>query len=265
MPLIIDVHAHAGLNWFSPVETLLNEMNLCGVSHAVLVQHKGSYDNSYLFECARRYPRRFKVVVDVDPDDEYPEELLEQYKKLGAAGVRYRPYSEYRSHDRYSMWRVAGELGLVVSVGTTGGAESLGTDFKRILDACPDTHVQIEHLCGAGLDRPPYKAFYTALECAEWPNTSVKVPGLGEILERPDRLPKEFPFTEYPDVYQAALQAFGPQRMCWGSDFPPCARREGYRNCLNGVRQHPAFRDPEVLDWITGKAAARIWGFDDAS
>jgi hypothetical protein len=55
---------------------------------------QGSYDNSYLFERAQRYPGRFEVVVDVDPDDDHSEELLEQYRKLGAAGVRYRPYSE---------------------------------------------------------------------------------------------------------------------------------------------------------------------------
>lgn len=41
--LIIDTHTHAGLNWFQPVETLLNEMNLCGVTGAVLIQHGGSY------------------------------------------------------------------------------------------------------------------------------------------------------------------------------------------------------------------------------
>ena len=60
-----------------------------------------------------------------------------------------------------------------------------------------------------------------------------------------------------------AYEAFGPDRMMWGSDYPPSAGREGYRNTLEGVRNHPAFANDDDIDWVLGKTAARIWKFDD--
>ena len=259
--LIIDCHTHVGLNWYCPVETLLAEMNGSGVQHATLVQHRGCYDNGYLFECQKRFPGRFQVVVDVDPESPRPEALLEEYKRMGAAGVRLRPGTKFKTQGPYDMWKKAGEFGLVVSVGTSAGPESLGKEFKKILDACPGTHMQIEHMAGVKKTPPPYTAYKEALECAKWPNTSTKIPGLGEILPKPKVLPSGFPFKEFPIVYQMALEAFGPQRMVWGSDFPPLARREGYRNCLDGIRNNPAFREGDALEWILGKSAAKIWGF----
>ena len=60
-----------------------------------------------------------------------------------------------------------------------------------------------------------------------------------------------------------AKDAFGVQRMMWGSDFPPSAGREGYQNTLEGVRNHPTFANGDDLDWVLGKTAARVWGFEN--
>lgn len=261
--MIIDTHSHAGLNWYQPVETLLNEMTMHSVAGSVLVQHVGAYDNSYLLQCAQRFPGRFKVVALIDPKDPNPEATLEKLKEQGAAGIRLRANSGYKTRDPYGMWKAAGKLGLVVSVLVPSAAtpDEFGADFKMILDACPDTHIQIEHLAAVHREPAPYTKYKRALECAKWPNTSIKVPGLSEVMERPGVLPREFPFTQWTPVYEMALEAFGAKRMTWGSDFPVCAGREGYRNCLDGVRNLPAFRNGNDLEWILGKSAANIWAF----
>jgi predicted TIM-barrel fold metal-dependent hydrolase len=259
--LIIDTHTHAGLNWFQPVETLLNEMNMNGVAGAVLVQHAGSYDNTYLFECEKRFPGRFKVAIQVNPEDPKPEATLEKLRRLGAAGIRLYPSSKFRTRDPNAMWKRAGELGMVVTTGGSGRSGDFGKSFKKVLDTCPDTHVQIEHLAGAGVIEAPYTLYKDALKCADWPNTSIKVPGLGEIMKRPPILPVAYPFGKPPPLFEMALEAFGPRRMVWGSDFPPSAGREGYRNCLEGVRSYPAFQKGDTLEWLLGKTAAKVWGF----
>ena len=41
-----------------------------------------------------------------------------------------------------------------------------------------------------------------------------------------------------PPVFEMAKDAFGVERMMWGSDFPPAAGREGYGNALRGVMEH---------------------------
>jgi L-fuconolactonase len=259
--LIIDTHCHAGLNWFEPIETLLANMNMNGVTGAVLVQHAGTFDNTYLFECANRFPGRFKVAIQVDPEDPKPEATLEKLKRQGAAGIRLYPASKFRTAGPHDMWKRAGELGLVVTTGGSASAGEFGKDFKKILDSCPGTRVNIEHLAGAGFEPAPYPAYKDALESAKWPNTSLKVPGLGEIVRRPPRLGTSFHFDNVPPLFEMALEAFGAKRMMWGSDFPPSGGREGYRNTLEGVRNHPAFKSGDTLEWVLGKSAAALWGF----
>ena len=260
--MIIDTHCHAGRNWFQPIETLEFEMGQAGVDAAVLIQHGGTYDNDYLFAEAAKRAGRFKVVVMIDPEDPDPLGKLEQLAGQGAAGVRIAPDGQFTAlSDVTDIWREAGELGLVVSsLGDDKRFSSAG--FKKIIDDCPGTQIVIEHLAGVGITDPPYTDFESALECAGRPNTTVKVPGLGEITRRPPVLLPGFRFENVPPLFEMAYEAFGADRMMWGSDFPPSAGREGYANTLEGVRNHPAFSNGDDIDWVLGKTAARVWGFD---
>jgi predicted TIM-barrel fold metal-dependent hydrolase len=38
-----------------------------------------------------------------------------------------------------------------------------------------------------------------------------------------------------PPLIDQLLDAFGPERLMWASDYPPVAMREGYRNALRLV------------------------------
>ncbi|HIK88062.1 MAG TPA: amidohydrolase [Dehalococcoidia bacterium] len=261
--MIIDTHCHAGQNWFLPIESLEFEMNQAGVDGAVLIQHGGTYDNNYLFDEAGKRGDRFKVVVLVDPSDTDPLGTLEKLAEQGAAGVRIAPDETYNALSGVTdIWRKAGELGLVVS--SLGNAKRFSADsFKKIIDDCPDTQIVIEHLAGVGMADPPYADYVSALECAQRPHTTIKVPGLGEITRRPPILLPNFRFNNIPPLFEMAYDAFGADRMMWGSDYPPAAGREGYGNTLEGVRTHPAFSNGDDIDWVLGKTAARVWGFDD--
>jgi L-fuconolactonase len=266
--MIIDTHTHVGRNWFQPIETLEFEMNQSGVEGAVLIQHGGTYNNDYLFEVAGKRQDKFKVVVMLDPADANPIGTLEKLAEQGADGVRLGPDRKFDAlSDMTEFWRKTGDLGLVVS--SQGSDKSVGSaSFKKLLDDCPDTQVVIEHLAGVGFNldgsqgpEAPYTDYKSALECAERPNTTIKVPGLGEITQRPPTLLPGFRFDNIPPLFEMAFEAFGANRMMWGSDFPPSAGREGYENTLEGVRSHPAFSNGDDIDWVLGKTAARVWRF----
>ena len=259
--MIIDTHCHAGKTWFLPIESLEFEMNQAGVDGAVLIQHGGTYDNDYLFEEAAKRCGRFKVVVMVDPADPDPLGTLETLAEQGAAGVRIAPDGAFNAlPDVTDIWRKAGSLGLVIS--SIGDDKRFASDsFKKIIDDCPDTQIVIEHLAGVGITVAPYTDFESALECAQRPNTTIKVPGLGEITPRPPILLPDFRFDDIPPLFEMAYEAFGVDRMMWGSDYPPSAGREGYGNSLEGVRSHPVFAKGDDIDWVLGKTAARVWGF----
>ena len=147
--LIIDTHCHAGESWFEPIELLLHQMDANIVEKAVLVQHRGVYDNSYLLECAGRNPGRFAVVALVDTTQSDAPSALESWAEKGAVGVRLNPTERSPGDDPLAVWRKAAELGLVVSsLGEVGQFAS--DEFRDLVTELPDLTIVVEHLAGAG-------------------------------------------------------------------------------------------------------------------
>jgi len=253
---VVDTHCHAGESWFEPVEMLLRQMDANRVEKGVLIQHKGAFDNSYLLECQTRYPGRFAVAVMVDPSRDDATDRLRKLAEGGASAVRLEP------NEPASLWRTASELGLVVSC-QCHVTETASDEFRSLLEDLPDMTVVLEHLAGSkGDEEPPYPLFRRAMELARLPNTYLKVPGLGEISPRPPVLGREFRPEYAPPLIEIALDAFGPQRMMWGSDYPPVSNREGYRNALRGVTDHPALASGDDSEWVLGKTALGVFSFD---
>ena len=104
-------------------------------------------------------------------------------------------------------------------------------------------------------DEPPYADYQQALELANYPNTYMKIHGMGEIC------PPPFPYPEIPPFVKMAYDAFGPRRMMWGSDFPPVSLREGYSNALRFTMEQMAFCSDEDLEWIFGRTALSVYKF----
>ena len=262
--MIVDTHVHTDAAWHEPIEVLNFQMDRNGVSHAILVQRTANYDNEYLLECLTRYGDRFKAVGCIDPHDYYRVKKLEDFHKRGGSGIRMNIRREKDWGLDNALFKAADELGMVISV--IGSAVNFASArFKKLLDDFPNTHFCLEHLARSPTKRPhsldeiaaPFEIYRQALECAKWPNTSIKVPGLGEIIGRPEA----WPMSEFPPHYEMAKAAFGVERMMWGSNFPPCSLVEGYRSTLHLVREIPAFQGEGDLDWIMWKSAAKIWGF----
>lgn len=260
--VIVDTHCHAGRNWFEPVELLMYQMNANDVDRAALIQHGGTYDNTYLFECARRFPGSFAVVVIVDTSQLDAPDTLERWAEEGAVGVRLAPTVRSPGADPLAIWRKAAELGLVVS--SLGRVEGFASDdFSELVAELSNLPIIIEHLAGVGQGiQPPYVAYEKALALASYPNTYIKVGGLGEISVRPPVLQPHFQFDYTPPLIEMAYDAFGPRRMMWGSDYPPVSGREGYRNALRGVMEHPALKSDADREWVMGGTAMSLFRFE---
>ncbi len=259
---IVDTHCHAGHNWFEPVDLLIYQMDANDVEHAVLIQHGGNFDATYLLDCVTGYPGKFAAVVIVDHRQSKALSELERWATGSAAGIRLGPSDRSPGHDPLAIWRKASELGLVVSCQGTV-REFASKEFRSLVAELPDLTVVIEHLAGAveGME-PPYRMFREALLLAGYPNTYIKVPGLGEFSPRPSVMRPAFGFDQTPPLIELAYRAFGPRRMMWGSDYPPVSSREGYRNALLGVKDHPALPDDTDKEWVMGKTALSVFKFD---
>lgn len=259
--LIVDTHCHALPHWFEPVEILLQQMHANGVDKAVLVQVRGQYDNRYVMECVRRFPGRFSPLVMVDTDAPEAPQALERWAQEGAAAVRIGPTVHSPGSDALAIWRKAAQLGLPVSsLGNPQGFTS--PQFAEVIQEFPNLPIIVEHLGGISWDEaPPYATFRKIIALAQYPNVYMKIHGLGEICPRPIPFPQPMRFLNVPPFITMAYDAFGASRLMWGSDFPPVAGREGYRNALQWTMEHITYRSEADKEWIFGKTAASLFKF----
>jgi len=253
---IVDTHCHAGLHKYEPIESLLFHMERSGVDKAVLIQHMGNYDNAYHVECLQQYPGRFASALLVEPDDDGAR--VRSWSERGLVGIRLPAGWRARGSDPLAQWRAAAQLGLVVSA-PSSPATLLSAEFAEVLNTFPDLQIVIEHLAGIGRGaQPPYDEFKKVLSLAERPNLTIKLPGFGEFCALPH------PFAHIPPLAEMTIEAFGPQRVMWGSDFPPVSSREGYDNALRFPMEYLSGLTQEEREWIFGRTALRAWKFVQA-
>ena len=259
---IVDTHCHACLSWYEPVEMLVAQMDGAGVSHACLVQIKGQYDNGYQTEAARRYAGRFVSVVHVDAADSRAEAELERLAADGARGLRLLPSDRSPGRDPLAIWKRAAALGLPV---TTGGSvqELAAPELEAIIRGIPGLTLILEHL-GSG-NRPdgeaaPYPLRSRVFDLSRFPNVCMKFHGLGEFATRAMPVTEPFPFVRpVPPLLDMAFERFGPDRLMWGSDYPPVSSREGYGNALRLSREHFARYGDEAAARAFGGTARRLY------
>ena len=258
---IIDTHCHAAPMWYESVESLIYHMDQNEVAQALLVQIKGYYDNAYQFACAQRYPGRLRSVVAVDLTRPDAATALERLVDQGACGVRISTDGRSPADDPLVIWRKAAQWGLPVSC---GGARAQFADpaFANLIEALPTLPIIIEHLGGItwadGAATEPERERIFAL--ARYPNVYLKIHGLGEFLPRNMPVTTPFPFDPIGlSLLERAYTAFGPERLLWGSDYPPVAGREGYARALAFTREALADKGKVAIDQIFGGTAATLY------
>jgi len=258
----IDTHCHVSPIWYEPVETLLFQMQRHGVSHAVLTQMLGQTDNAYLLECAARFPGRFSCVGGIDESSDAAAQELRALARAGIRGVRLQaaPAPAGLSFER--LWRAAADENLVVSCAGPVSA-FMSRAFERRLLEFPSLIVLGEHL--GGLARADTPADPDTLEgiraLARYANFHLKVPSLGQFCPRP----RTFSGRQRPldpgagRLIHEIVEAFGSERLCWGSDFPLVSGREGYGNALEWSRELLQSLGTQAARNVLSNTARRIF------
>jgi L-fuconolactonase len=258
--MIVDSHCHVSPSWYEPVESLLYQMDRNGITHAVLIQMNGQANNEYQFEVVRDYPGRFATVVWIQADHRTASQTLKRLADRGISGVRFSAPTRSSGNDSFAAWQTAAELGL--SVSCSGSSKDFaGQEFAQIVQALPKLRIVLEHLGGDNHPGPDtLEDRRKVLELARFPNTYIKVHGLGEFCHRRLPVTEPFPFDRpIPPLLDMAYEAFGARRMMWGSDYPPVSAREGYRNALRLTLEHFASQSNEDRALIFGRVALDVF------
>ena len=246
---IVDTHCHIGLHKYEPVEALLFHMERAGVDKAVFIQYQGNSDNRYIVDVMNAHPGRFAAAMIVADDDD--GSAIRGWGEQGIVGIRLLADFRGRGRDPLAHWRTAAELDMVVSVFSR--PELLrSAEFAEVLRLFPNLSLVIEHLGGVapGFNVAEF-AGITAL--AQHENLTIKLPGFGEFCHLP------CPFQQVPPLAELTLEAFGPQRTMWGSDWPPVSSREGFDNSLAFPLDYLSELSTDERAWIFGKTAQKVW------
>lgn len=215
---VIDAHTHLGLASFivrpipenkrskpafkdrleNTVEALVLAMDRDGVERAVafpypMVEVDADQANAYVFEAAASYPDR--IIPFALLDDE-PGRWIAQ----GARGFKQHFLLEPARFDLATAYRLIAASGLpLIAHLDTGAAVA---QAESILALAPDLRLIIAHMG----------------RCE--PNTGCGVAENLDALARHPRVFFETSTVRDPEAFRLAVRKVGPERICFGSDFP---------------------------------------------
>lgn len=249
---------------FTP-EQALPLLQACGVRGCIAVQAAGTVaETDYLLSLARenRWIRGvvgtldlFAPEADYAPQDErLRADPLFAGVRIGAETMERLARQDDGEALRRLRRRAQEQLPVELLFGP-GGWELA----EAVLRLAPELRAVVDHL-GA----PPYRG--TAEDAQRWresmaalasyPNVAVKLSGM--ITPGGDR-----PEPLRPYVAQL-VEAYGPQRLMFGSDWPVATQKGSYESVQNLFEQTlpPGFNEAE-LRAVRGGTACRVYGIDE--
>lgn len=278
--MIFDAHCHAWNRWpydlavpdpatRGSAEALLYEMDAHGVERAAVICARigggaggdgfaNDDNNAYVVAFAADHPDRIAPIIDVDcvwraehHTSGAAARLAAEADRTGAIGFTHYVTPEndgwFLTTDAHEFFRAAANRGLIASLALTA---PWFADLRVIAAANPTMPILLHHLA-----QPRSPADLTALlALADLPNVGVKISGFNYIAD--DRW--EFPYPHGREVFRVITQAFGPERLYWGSDFPASRNDLTYRQALELVKSHADFLDASGLSAVLGDNLAAL-------
>lgn len=278
--MIVDAHCHVWVNWpYQPAvpdgssraraEQVLFEMDANGVEQAVIIC-AAIGDNprnvDYAFAASERHPGRFVVFPDLECrwSPAYRTPGAVQRLENALAQWHFAGFTVYLAEDEDGGW-LTGEEGsaffelaarrrLILSLSAMPHQMPA---VSRLAAAQPTLPILCHHhaFLGPRTEATP-DALALVTAAAAQRNIFIKVSGMGNVAAVDD----EYPYERLSWIPQSLRQAYGPDRLIWGSDYPVSRRHMTYRQTLAMTTRHGPFSAEEqaaVLGGTMAKLLAR--------
>ena len=236
---------------------LHEQMQLSGVSKALAIS-TGFYgwDNSYVLDQQVDNKSWLAVAALVDPAGVDSSRSLDALVEQGVCGLRIQRHLFYQQalDDPIStpLWCAASDLGLTVDINATH--EEYGAVEARVR-AFPQTRFVLDH-CG-----------YVSSALAPSENTTAPVRALAryenvyiKLTFLPLASRQAYPFTDVHWMVRELVDAFGPDRCLFGSNFPTVqySPQTGYEQTV-ALFADAVDLSVEERAWILGGTAHKLW------
>lgn len=256
---ITDAQIHLWTNGLAPphhwrapyrIEDALRDMKEAGIDS--VLNHPPNWDpdsNSYAARAAEQHPERFATLGWFHLDDAADESCIDELMKMpGMRGMRFilplpGTVALLNAGRLEWLWSAANERALPVGlfvmpqqIGIVGG----------IAARYPRMRLLIDHMGVPPFAKLPQAGEFVdaLLGLARHPNVAVKASAVPGMATDP------YPFASTHDVLRRTFDAFGAERMFWGTDF---------------TRMHCSWREcvdlfVKELDWLKGAELEAVMG-----
>lgn len=247
---IIDAYSHCGLRKYEPIERVREVMAEAGVSRAVLVQHLGEFDNSYLGGIAAREPERFASVCLVDHTAPNASETLKSLADTGNfKGVRLTTEACIAAPG---LLEAAAKCGLIVVLYAPHGMGSFVDTLTAVLESRPNARVVLTHFGTPDIsEAPAFSRHREVFRLARFPEVYFQVSGMKMFCP--------FPHVPLYGLIDEAVREFGVRRLCWGSNYPVVGDASDYARDLGLLLEGHLPIPREAIADIAGGNARRLW------
>jgi predicted TIM-barrel fold metal-dependent hydrolase len=267
--LVVDAQVHIWANGpptnpshrqvpsFSVAE-LLEEMDEAGVGAALL--HPPGWDphgNAVAMEAARQFPQRLAILGHFPLDDPSSQSLIDGWKdQPGMLGLRFallQPHQRDWWTDGTMDWLWPAAERAEIPIALLAG-EHLEV-IARIAERHPGLKLTVDHLgrVTRAQDAPAFANLPELLALARFPNVSVKATGAPSYSSEP------YPYRNIHGYLRQIYDAFGPERMFWGTDITrmPCS----YRQCVTLFLEELPWLSADDKELIMGRAVCNWFGW----
>ncbi|MBN1402161.1 MAG: amidohydrolase, partial [Anaerolineae bacterium] len=201
------------------LEHLKREMATHDVARVVVIHTSTAYewDNRLLADTARAHAPWMVGVCTLNPEDPASPALLQRYvQAYNVRGMRSVPAGPDRSRLDHpgvdALWSVAEELGITINPLIH---VNLADQLEAMLRRHPQLNVVLDHcMYPRGRDGLQGETIQRVLRLADYPNLHAKLTWLVDSSDEED------PFEDTYPLLRAVIDAYGPERCLWGSDFP---------------------------------------------
>lgn len=245
-------------------DDLIAQMDEVGVDAAIIVTPGRMYglDNGYSFEAAQRRPDRFAVVGRFDPDADDAEAVVAGWRERpGALGLRLTMLddgsrAQLRDGGLDHVFAAAEAHDVPLCVYPVRALPALA----RVAERFPGLQLVIDHVGLAqrplaAIDPEPFQRLPELLALARHPNVAVKISAVPTLSYAP------FPYADvWPQVH-LVLEAFGPERVMWGTDWARTEPIADYRQSLAWITEAGELSADE-LELVLGRTLRRVFRWE---
>ncbi len=236
-------------------ESLLKDMESAGVDRVVLVPPSWEGDRNDLVEdAARKYPDRFRYAARLDlQDSSAPDWIASWRPRTGSLALQLTFQTPLFQEPLLDgtldwLWPAVERVGLPLTIYLPN---ALMPVIDRIAQAHPALRIVINHfgLTGSRRDEDAFADFNNLLALSKRTNVAVKASCLPFYTTQP------YPFQNLHSHIRSAYDAFGPERLIWGTDLSrlPCSYRQG----LTLFTEELPWLSSIDKEWIMGRAICK--------